>query len=321
MKSFLAFKKIIEEELLKLDYPKEPDLLYKPVNYIMGLQSKRMRSILVLMAYELFRKDFEKAIPVALAIEIFHNFTLLHDDIMDNAPLRRGHPTVHQKWNQNIAILSGDTMLIKSYQLLNNVEKNIVKDILNVFSKAAINVCEGQQLDMDFENMQSVSIDEYLKMIEYKTAILLAASLKLGGIAAGASKKDQNNLYEFGRNIGIAFQLKDDLLDVFGSFKSFGKQVGGDIIANKKTYLYLKALEIANSNQYNDLINYYSLDQGTKNKVLKVTEIFNDLNINQLTKELMLKFQKKALQNLDAISSNNKKSLIDFSELLLNRES
>ena len=236
MKSIQELSAVISNELGKIEYPKNPSLLYEPINYILGLGGKRMRPILVLMAHQLFDKNIEKAVSPALAIEVFHNFTLLHDDIMDKAPLRRGKQTVHEKWNDNVAILSGDTMLVQAYQLMAVVDKDIIKEVLAVFSKTAIEVCEGQQWDMDFETQSDVSIEDYLKMIEYKTAVLLGAALQIGGITAGASAQQQTHLYEFGRNMGIAFQLKDDLLDAFGSPETFGKQVGGDIMANKKTY-------------------------------------------------------------------------------------
>ena len=210
------------------------------------------------MAHQLFDDNIENAIPPALGIEVFHNFTLLHDDIMDNSPLRRGKPTVHKKWNPNVAILSGDIMLVQAYQLIGNVDKSIVKQVLEIFCKAAIQVCEGQQWDMDFEIKKDVSISDYLKMIEYKTSFLLAAALKIGAITGGATDEDTHHLYEFGRNIGIAFQLQDDLLDAYGNPDSFGKQVGGDILANKKTYLYLKALKLANKNQKDKLRHYFS---------------------------------------------------------------
>jgi len=217
MQTFSQLNAIIEEELGKIVYPKTPQKLYQPIDYVMGLGGKRMRPILLLMAHQLFDENIEKAISPALGIEIFHNFTLLHDDIMDNARIRRGKQTVHEKWNKNVAILSGDTMLVQSYQLLSNVDKSIVKDLITVFSKAATEVCEGQQWDMDFEIQKEVTLQEYLKMIEYKTAVLLAASLQIGGITANTSKENQNNLYHFGLNMGIAFQLKDDLLDAFGN--------------------------------------------------------------------------------------------------------
>ncbi|MBT4881117.1 MAG: polyprenyl synthetase family protein [Flavobacteriales bacterium] len=321
MKSIQELSVLISDELGKIEYPKNPSLLYEPIDYILGLGGKRMRPILVLMAHQLFDKNIEKAISPALAIEVFHNFTLLHDDIMDKAPLRRGQQTVHEKWNANVAILSGDTMLVQAYQLMADVDKSIVKPTLEVFSKAAIEVCEGQQWDMDFETQENVSIDDYLKMIECKTAVLLGAALQIGGITAGAFTQEQEHLYEFGRNMGIAFQLKDDLLDAFGNPETFGKQVGGDIMANKKTYLYLKALALANKNQHFDLVQYFSTNDASEAKVEAVKSIFTNLDIHHLTTELMKEYHKKAMLHLDAIESDNKAPLLDFSALLLDRVS
>jgi geranylgeranyl diphosphate synthase type II len=309
----------IEQELAKIDYPNSPKKLYQPIDYVMGLGGKRMRPILLLMAHQLFDENIEKAISPALGIEIFHNFTLLHDDIMDNAPIRRGKQTVHEKWNQNVAILSGDTMLVQAYQLLSDVDQSIVKEMISVFSKAATQVCEGQQWDMDFEIQKDVTLQEYLKMIEYKTAVLLAASLQIGGITANASKENQNNLYHFGLNMGIAFQLKDDLLDAFGNPDEFGKQIGGDIIANKKTFLYLKALQLANDKQKERVVNYFKTQEQTKQKVMGVKTIFTDLDIPKHTKDMMKAYYTKAIKHLDAIDSDNKAPLIAFSEKLMDR--
>ena len=321
MKSIQELSALISDELGKIEYPKTPSLLYEPIDYILGLGGKRMRPILVLMAHQLFDKNIEKAISPALAIEVFHNFTLLHDDIMDKAPLRRGQKTVHEKWNNNVAILSGDTMLVQAYQLMSAVDKSIIKQVLAVFSKAAIEVCEGQQWDMDFETQEDVSIEDYLKMIEYKTAVLLGAALQIGGITAGASAQQQNHLYEFGRNMGIAFQLKDDLLDAFGNPETFGKQVGGDIMANKKTYLYLKALALANEKQQADLGHYFSTTDTSEAKVEAVKSIFTALDIHQLTSGLMKEYHTKAMHHLVAIESDKKAPLLDFSALLLDRVS
>jgi len=256
-----------------------------------------------------------------LAIEIFHNFTLLHDDIMDNAPLRRGQKTVHEKWNNNVAILSGDTMLVQAYQLMADVDNTIVKQVLAVFSKAAIEVCEGQQWDMDFETQSDVSITDYLKMIECKTAVLLGAALQIGGITAGASTQEQNYLYAFGRDLGIAFQLKDDLLDAFGNIETFGKQVGGDIMANKKTYLYLKALALSDKNQRANLKQYFSTNDTSQLKVDSVKAIFSKLAIPELTTNLIKEYHSKAMDNLAAINSENKEPLLVFSSLLMDRVS
>ena len=310
---------VIERELGKIEYPNSPSKLYQPIEYVMGLGGKRMRPILLLMAYQLFDENIEKAIPPALGIEIFHNFTLLHDDIMDNAPIRRGKQTVHEKWNQNVAILSGDTMLVQAYQLLSDVDKSIVKEMIAVFSKAATQVCEGQQWDMDFEIQKEVTLQEYLKMIEYKTAVLLAASLQIGGITANTSKENQNNLYHFGLNMGIAFQLKDDLLDAFGNPNEFGKQIGGDIIANKKTFLYLKALQLANNKQKESLVNYFKTQEQTEQKVMGVKTIFTDLDIPKHTVDMMKAYYTKAMRHLDAIDSDKKEPLLIFSKKLMDR--
>jgi geranylgeranyl diphosphate synthase type II len=320
MKNIQELGSIIEQEIQAISYPTNPNLLYDPISYIMGLKGKRMRPILLLMAHQLFDENLETAISPALAIEVFHNFTLLHDDIMDNAPLRRGNSTVHEKWNSNVAILSGDTMMIQSYQLFAKVAECSVKQVLEVFSKAAIEVCEGQQWDMDFETQDDVEIADYLKMIEYKTAVLLAASLKIGAITANASVEDQNNLYEFGKNIGIAFQLKDDLLDAFGNPETFGKQVGGDILACKKTYLYLKALEVANVSQLEKLTDVYLDDHyPEEEKIENVKSLFEQMEIPMHTKNLMLAYQTKAMKHLESISSENKAPLIAFSNKLMNR--
>jgi len=318
MKDIQELGVLIEKEIQQISYPKTPELLYDPIAYIMGLKGKRMRPILLLMAHQLFDKDITKAISPALAIEVFHNFTLLHDDIMDNAPLRRGNPTVHEKWNNNVAILSGDTMVVQAYQLMADVDVSIVKDVLSVFSKAATEVCEGQQWDMDFETQGDVLLSDYMKMIEYKTAVLLAASLQIGGITAGADKKEQEHLYGFGKNIGIAFQLKDDLLDAFGSPDTFGKQLGGDILANKKTFLYLKALQLADDIAKKQLQDYYT-SEDSEGKISAVKEIFKSLDLEKHTIDMMKDYYTRALKHLEAIESNNKAPLIDFSDKLMER--
>ena len=321
MKSIQELSKLISDELERIEYPKNPSSLYEPIDYILGLGGKRMRPILVLMAHQLFDKNIEKAISPALAIEVFHNFSLLHDDIMDNAPLRRGQKTVHEKWNSNVAILSGDTMLVQAYQLMAEVDNTIVKQVLAVFSKAAIEVCEGQQRDMDFETQSDVNLADYLKMIEYKTAVLLGAALQIGGITAGASKEEQNHLYAFGRDLGIAFQLKDDLLDAFGDAETFGKQVGGDIMANKKTYLYLKALALADGTQRQNLEQYFSTNDTSELKVDGVRAIFSNLEIPDLTTNLIREYHSRAMENLAAIDSEHKEPLFAFSALLMDRVS
>ena len=318
MKSISDLQEIIEQELSNINIPKSPENLYKPINYVIGLGGKRIRPILVLIAHQLFGRDFKNALAPALGIEIFHNFTLLHDDIMDNAHLRRGKKTVHEKWNNNVAILSGDTMLVQAYQLMTNVDSSLVQEVLNIFSQTSIKVCEGQQWDMDFETKSDVSLSEYIKMIEYKTAVLLAASLQIGGITGGANTEQQNHLYEFGRNLGIAFQLKDDLLDVFGSPDAFEKKVGGDIMANKKTFLYLKALQLADDVVKKQLQDHYT-SEDSEGKISAVKGIFKNLDIEKHTVDMMKAYYTKAMKHLDAIDSDNKAPLIAFSEKLMDR--
>lgn len=321
MKNLEELGKIIEKEINNLPYPNTPALLYDPIQYIMGMKGKRIRPLLVLIAYQLFDNKVEKALSSAIAIEMFHNFTLLHDDIMDNAILRRGAATVHHKWNKNIAILAGDTMLIQAYQLLNKINNKVLQDVLQIFNKTAIKVCEGQQWDMDFEMLDNISISKYIKMIEYKTASLLSASLKIGAIISETSSHNQKYLYQFGKNMGIAFQLKDDLLDTFGNPKKFGKKLGGDIISNKKTFLFLKALKISSEKQKSILIECYSSKMDAKKKIEIVKDIFNELDIYNHTMDLILLYHKKAVQNLNNVQSSKKELLFQFSNNLLERES
>ncbi|MAB95200.1 MAG: polyprenyl synthetase family protein [Flavobacteriales bacterium] len=320
MKDLSQIAEIIEAEINNTSYLKDPENLYSPIEYTMEFGGKRIRPILLLISYQLFNDNIERAFSPAKAIEIFHNFTLLHDDIMDKAPLRRGKITVHKKWNNNIAILSGDVMMIHAYQLLTQVESKYLKTILNIFNKAAIEVCEGQQWDMDFESTDDVLLIDYMKMIEFKTAVLLAASLKIGAVLADANDKDQNHLYEFGLNMGIAFQLKDDLLDVFGTSKLFGKKIGGDILANKKTFLYLKALQISDISTKLKLKKLYTSKDEYDTKVEKVKNIFLDLNIKKHTLDLMKAYYIKAMKHLDAIDSDKKSPLIDFADKLMQRD-
>ena len=235
----------------------EPRNLYDPIEYIMSLGGKRMRPILVLMSCDLFDGDISEGMEAALSIEMFHNFTLIHDDIMDSADLRRGKETVHKKWDLNTGILSGDALMIQSNQRLEYYEGKTFKELISLYNKTALEVCEGQQLDMDFETMQQVDLDEYLKMISYKTAVLVGASLKMGAIICGASLEDQNRIYNFGLNLGIAFQLQDDYLDTFGA-QDFGKKIGGDIVESKKTFLYIKVLELADSKDQEHVLNLYA---------------------------------------------------------------
>jgi geranylgeranyl diphosphate synthase type II len=321
VKDLSQIAEIIKSEINNISYLKDPENLYSPIEYIMEFGGKRIRPILLLISYQLFNDNIERAFSPAKAIELFHNFTLLHDDIMDKAPLRRGKITVHKKWNNNIAILSGDVMMIHAYQLLAQVESKYLKSILNIFNKAAIEVCEGQQWDMDFESRDDVPLIDYMQMIKFKTAVLLAASLKIGAVLADAKEKDQNHLYEFGLNMGIAFQLKDDLLDVFGTSKLFGKKIGGDILANKKTFLYLKAIQISDVSTKLKLKKLYTSADEYDTKVEKVKNIFVDLNIKKHTLDLMKEYYIKAMKHLDAIDSDKKSPLIDFADKLMHRDS
>ncbi|MCL6274471.1 polyprenyl synthetase family protein [Muricauda sp. 2012CJ35-5] len=301
---------------------KEPRNLYEPISYILGLGGKRMRPVLTLMTAELFGGKVENALDAALAIEVFHNFSLVHDDIMDDAPLRRGNATVHEKWDVNTGILSGDAMLIYAYQCFENYPAETYKALTKLFSKTAIEVCEGQQYDVDFETRDDVTIPEYLKMIEYKTAVLVAAAMQMGAIVAGAKTEDANSIYEFGRNLGIAFQLQDDYLDAFGDPKTFGKQVGGDIMENKKTFLFLKAMEFAPSDDREGLMHLYSIQpDDAMAKVDTVKAIFMESGAVEATKKEIENYTNKAFSTLEGLNipDENKALLKEFGENLMRR--
>lgn len=320
------------EPLLKLftTYLKEnkldrsPEELYAPVNYIMDLGGKRMRPIMLLMAYELFDQQIEEALPAAYAVELFHNFSLVHDDIMDEAPLRRGKPTVHNQFGLNNGILSGDVMLIYVYDYLMKIKqtKNLT-EIISLFNETAIRVCEGQQMDMNFETREMVRIEEYIQMISYKTAALLAGGMKIGALIADAEKSDADLIYEFAWNIGIAFQLQDDILDTYGDPEKFGKKVGGDIVQNKKTYLVLKAMEIADPDTAAQLVDLLRKPTTNENeKILGVKGIFDKYNIRQEAEKLKEIYQSKAFEALKAINveTSKKLPLENIAKDLLSRE-
>lgn len=313
---------LISEEIDRYVGEIKTGTLYEPVKYIFGLGGKRMRPALMLSACDLFGGDIRKAVDPAIGVEVFHNFTLMHDDIMDEAPLRRGEKTVHTTWNTNNAILSGDVMFVMGYQLMCRVDQAILPDVLAVFSKTAIEVCEGQQLDMDFESREDVTIDEYIEMIRLKTSVLLAGSLKIGGIIAGAAAADLDRIYRFGEKIGIAFQLRDDLLDVFGDADKFGKQVGGDILANKKTYLLLKAFEKASGDQRAQLAEL-AVESDPEHKVRSTMALYDALNIRQETEAEMERYFEAAMREFAALDvpEERKEQLRQFAELLLVRES
>lgn len=301
----------------------EPLHLYEPITYLLDLGGKRIRPVLTLITTEVFGGDFNKALDAALAIEIFHNFSLVHDDIMDDAPLRRGKSTVHEKWDINTGILSGDVMLIKAYQLLESYDGKLFKDLIHIFSKTAIEVCEGQQYDVDFENREDVTLDAYLKMIEYKTSVLLATAMKMGAMIAGAPSEAQETIYQFGKNLGIAFQLQDDYLDAFGDPKTFGKQVGGDIIENKKTFLYLQALDLANDQQKLELAHLFSIQtKANEDKINTVKDIFFTCGAAEKTTIEIKKYTEKAFDLLEEleIGESNKSLLKAFGESLVKRQ-
>ena len=301
---------------------KEPRNLYEPVDYILGLGGKRLRPVLTLMTADIFNGDYKKALNAALSIEVFHNFSLVHDDIMDDAPLRRGQKTVHEKWDINTGILSGDAMLIMAYQLFENYDATTFQALAKLFSKTALEVCEGQQYDVDFETRNDVTIPEYLKMIEYKTAVLVGAAMKMGAIVANASEEDQNSIYEFGRHLGIAFQLQDDYLDAFGDPKTFGKQVGGDIIENKKTYLYLKALEFSNATDQAKLSALFdSNPDDVQAKIELAKQFFVSTGSANATKQAIQDYTKQAFLGLESlnISEDKKQLLKTFGSNLMNR--
>ena len=315
---------LINDALKNFSLKTDPQELYAPIGYTLNLGGKRIRPALLLLSNDLFDGKEDIAINSALAIEIFHNFTLVHDDIMDKAPLRRGKPTVYKKWNENIAILSGDVMLIQSLQLLCKDNTTQLAEILTLFNNTAVQVCEGQQYDMNFENLSDVTIDDYLKMIELKTAVLLGCSLKIGALIAGAKKEATNHIYEFGKNLGVAFQLMDDILDLYGNPEKFGKRIGGDIISNKKTYLLLKANELVVGEPKKELdFCLTSIALKPEQKVEKVKAIFNDLNIKQLAIDEMNLYYNTAISHLDSIDAPIEKKQVfeSFAKSLMNRES
>jgi geranylgeranyl diphosphate synthase type II len=323
MHSINQYQEFIADYLESQYETKEPKNLYDPIHYILGLGGKRMRPVLTLMSAEVFDADYKKALPAALAVEVFHNFSLIHDDIMDDAPLRRGNVTVHEKWDINTGILSGDAMLILAYQYFEKYEPAIFRELAKLFSKTALEVCEGQQWDVDFETRTDVSIPEYLKMIQYKTAVLVAAAMKMGAIIAETSEENANLIYDFGLNLGLAFQLQDDYLDAFGNPETFGKQVGGDIIENKKTYLYLKALEFASADQAQELAELFSIHpQDSTTKIAAVKDIFVASGAAQETKNAIQDFTFKAFDTLQNISIDNdkKEMLRTFGENLMGRK-
>lgn len=322
MRTISEYQYLISRHFESLKYQKEPSNLYEPIRYILSLGGKRLRPVLTLMATEVFDVDCQKALAAATAVEVFHNFSLIHDDIMDDAPLRRGNETVHEKWNINTGILSGDAMLILAYQYFEAYEPKIFQELAKLFSKTALEVCEGQQYDVDFETRDDVTISEYLKMIENKTAVLVAAAMKMGAIVAETTEENKNLIYDFGLNLGLAFQLQDDYLDAFGNPETFGKQVGGDIIENKKTYLYLKAMEFASANDKEQLLHLFSFQSSDNtDKINSVKKIFNQTGSSEATQKAIENYTFKALETLAKMNiDNDKKAILKaFAENLMSR--
>jgi len=318
----MNYTELISNYIQNQNLIKNPKSLYEPINYILNLGGKRIRPVLTLMSCDVFGADVNKALPAAMAVEVFHNFSLVHDDIMDNAPLRRGKQTVHEKWNVNTAILSGDAMLILAYQYFAEYQPQVYKELVEVFTRTALEVCEGQQWDVDFEERDDVQIEEYLKMIEYKTAVLVGAALKMGAIVAETSDKNKKDIYDFGLNLGIAFQLQDDFLDTFGDAETFGKQIGGDIIENKKTYLYLKALELGLDQEKDQLQHLYSISAKENNdKITSVQNIFRSTGADTVTRAAIEDYTKRAFDILNQmdIEQDKKQMLRSFGEGLMNR--
>jgi geranylgeranyl diphosphate synthase type II len=313
-----------EKHIQSYQYGQSPIELYEPISYIMNLGGKRIRPLLTLLAYSLYKNDYQSILTPAAAVEVFHNFTLMHDDIMDIAPLRRGKATVHEKWNPNIAILSGDVMLVKAYDMLLEVEKDKLPSVIRLFNRTAAEVCEGQQHDMNFESRETVSEAEYIDMIRLKTAVLLGFALQYGAILAGAPDADADRLYEFGVNIGIGFQLKDDLLDVYADQAKFGKQVGGDIISNKKTFLLIKAKELAEGEKKVILERWISSKEFDKEeKVSSVTKVYDALGIRELTEAKMHQYFESGFGQFSSLQVPNpamKQLLLQLTQDLANRE-
>jgi geranylgeranyl diphosphate synthase, type II len=320
MQSFELLSQKFSLHFEKRHFPAEPASLYDPNEYFLKLGGKRIRPVLCLMGNELYDEINPDAWHVATAIELFHNFTLIHDDIMDKAPLRRGMDTVHTKYGDSTALLAGDVMLVVAYDYLNKINTSLIHPIIQLFNQTAKQVCEGQQMDMDFEKKESVTLDEYLQMIELKTSVLLAASLKMGSVLGGAGERNQNLLYQFGKKLGIAFQVQDDYLDAFGDPGKFGKQVGGDIMANKKTFLLIHALEVASASQKKELQKL--VDDNTPGKVEKVLQLFRDCKVDAWALELKNKYLDEAVHHLEdiAVLSKRKQPLKELAEFLVKRD-
>lgn len=313
----------INRHLAELKFTRQPQGLYAPIAYVLSLGGKRIRPLLMLMAYNLYREDVERIFPQATGIEVYHNYTLLHDDLMDKADRRRGKPTVHKVWNENTAILSGDAMLVLAYQFMAQCPAEKLKEVMDLFSLTALEICEGQQMDMDFETRKDVTEAEYIEMIRLKTSVLLSCSLKMGALLAGASDDDAQHLYDFGIRLGLAFQLKDDLLDVYGNPEVFGKNIGGDILCNKKTYLLIKAFELADPAQRQALEKWMDADtHAPEEKISAVTALYDEIGVKARCEALMETYADQARASLEAVSvpAQRKTELTALMEKLMHRE-
>ena len=316
--------KKVNEALEQLPYDRKPASLYEPIRYVLSLGGKRIRPVLMLMAYNLWKDDPERIMMQAIGLETYHNFTLLHDDLMDNADMRRGHETVHKKWNANQAILSGDTMLLQAFERMEACDADKLKEVFKVFLVTTFEIGEGQQLDVEFETRNDVTEDEYIEMIRLKTSVLLACAVKIGAILAGASKEDADNLYKFGEQIGLAFQLQDDLLDVYGDPKVFGKNIGGDITSNKKTYMLINAVNRANASQREELMRWINATAFDRNeKVAAVTRLYDEIGIRQLCEKKMESCYQLGLQHLAkaSVSDERKAILKAYAAAMMKRQS
>ena len=314
----------INQYIKELAFSRKPQGLYNPIEYVLSPGGKRIRPVLMLMAYNLYRDDVEAIFDPATAIEVYHNYTLLHDDLMDRADIRRGKATVHKVWNDNAAILSGDAMLVLAYQYMARVKTDCLKPVMDLFSQTALEICEGQQLDMEFETRHDVTEEEYIEMIRLKTSVLLAASLKIGALLGGASSADANALYDFGMHMGVAFQLKDDWLDVYGDPAVFGKKIGGDILCNKKTYMLIQALRSAKGDQLNELNDWIEAEQpNPQEKIAAVTRIYNATGVKQMCEEQIALYTRKGLESLErvALPAEMKEQLSQLMLGLIDRQS
>ncbi len=318
---FEKYQKEIDNKLSKIKLSNNPKELYDPVRYMLKMKSKRVRPILAILAYKLVHPNWKKVIQPCLCLELFHNFTLIHDDIMDKAPIRRGKKTIHEKWNKNIGILSGDLLMILAYDMISGLPKNILSKTMLKFNEISIKVCEGQQLDMNYQTRKNIDEKQYIEMIRLKTATLIGLSLQFGGLLANMNNNNLNTLYKIGELFGIGFQLRDDLLDVYGS-KSFGKKIGGDILENKKTFLSVKAYELSSKKERKNLDYWKKNKKSSKEKIKKVTEIFDKLNLKELTEKKIKSFFNLAYKKLESlnIKNSNKEELTNYLSQLFERK-